>query len=922
MSDTSCFARDGGDPFSRDWSSNRIVAYDLQTGRERWRVGGKRLGEAFDLPLAGTYFFGAPTPADRELFVVGERAGELSLFVLDAETGDTIYVQPLAHPTAGIDGDEARRLWSCAPAVSEGVVVCPTSLGWLVAVDRLERRLLWAFGYTEEVVGSRQPRVMNGSTSPILTLNTRWLATPPIIAGRRVVATMQDLPNQYGTQPTFLTCLDLATGAEQWRLEKQDDDLYLAGVAEGQCLVVGRSRVQGIDLETGLPGWTLTLPQSVRPSGRGIIAGNALLLPLSNGELWSILSADGTIESKQSLPENSSAPGSLTLVDGVLISAETRAVRGFFDQSTLDREIARRRRESPDDPWVTLREARLHHMRHEYSQVVEHLTSGLPNTATLAPAEAAERDELLHSALVAMVTEDWQARDAEFARLHELNRPGYETELLRLSVERGLARREWNAVWTSLRNAILQVDPQAEVVSDELTVNIDVWLGGRLEVLYRQGTADLRLAMDEAFSSWENDAATDATPLPSHRLTKLLAFHPVGWRQEVKLAKQAADEQRLAEAELRWRRVWTAATPESAVPAGLSLAGMYAKAGFGNEATELVAQLRSRFNEALDPAAEESLRELDQLVQGIVVAAPVSPPPEWKADDIELVAARRVRQLLPVNPVQIIPADLPFFRSHPVRFDLQTQRLWIEDLRNGDQPYWSIPLRGPQRSFGQTNLGMRTVGLQGYTTWQDFVQSISLLDRQVGWSHQIDKRSVAGSGVRRPHANIDPTMHVAEHYPLQNKLSAHWDATGMLADATPSAVLVHGRRELLALDPIDGKPLWRRTQLPARVSVRVDADTVCVHSQDDGDPLLLSLHDGSKIDAATLNGQASHMLTVATGAVITLQKRVGGSFFGLLPGDMRLTATDLNSGEPRWTHKIAPNPAGYRQRRTTGDASH
>src|SRR5690606_21094923 len=41
------------DPFDRDWETNQIVAYDLQSGAVRWRVGGERLSEPFDPPLAG-----------------------------------------------------------------------------------------------------------------------------------------------------------------------------------------------------------------------------------------------------------------------------------------------------------------------------------------------------------------------------------------------------------------------------------------------------------------------------------------------------------------------------------------------------------------------------------------------------------------------------------------------------------------------------------------------------------------------------------------------------------------------------------------------------------------------------------------------------------------------------------------------------
>ncbi|HAH49118.1 MAG TPA: hypothetical protein DCM07_30630, partial [Planctomycetaceae bacterium] len=45
------------------WSANQLVACGLKTGQPKWKVGGTRFDESFDLPLAGTFFFGAPTPA-------------------------------------------------------------------------------------------------------------------------------------------------------------------------------------------------------------------------------------------------------------------------------------------------------------------------------------------------------------------------------------------------------------------------------------------------------------------------------------------------------------------------------------------------------------------------------------------------------------------------------------------------------------------------------------------------------------------------------------------------------------------------------------------------------------------------------------------------------------------------------------------
>jgi outer membrane protein assembly factor BamB len=183
------------DPFGRDWTCNRLVSYDLETGRELWRVGGPRRQEPFDLPLAGTYFFGAPTIVGDELFVIGERDSEVSLHVLERRTGRPIYSQPLANSTANIEVDMARRFWACQPAVSQGVVVCPTTAGWVVAVDRTQRRLLWAYGYGGGDTEHRQRRFGGLMVHPLHPLGTRWAWAPPVVVGNRVFITPQELPD-------------------------------------------------------------------------------------------------------------------------------------------------------------------------------------------------------------------------------------------------------------------------------------------------------------------------------------------------------------------------------------------------------------------------------------------------------------------------------------------------------------------------------------------------------------------------------------------------------------------------------------------------------------------------------------------------------------------------------------------------------
>src|SRR6185436_5056094 len=97
------------DALRRSWTSNKLVSYDLHNGRPLWAVGGVESSEAFQPELPGVFFFGAPVADGHELFVIGERDGEIRLFCLQAETGKPLWTQLLATAETAISRDIARR---------------------------------------------------------------------------------------------------------------------------------------------------------------------------------------------------------------------------------------------------------------------------------------------------------------------------------------------------------------------------------------------------------------------------------------------------------------------------------------------------------------------------------------------------------------------------------------------------------------------------------------------------------------------------------------------------------------------------------------------------------------------------------------------------------------------------------------------
>ncbi len=102
-------------------SFNRLVAYDLETGRLAWPMfgglGGDLTAAPFEPPLAGHFFFGPPTPDRDELYVIAEADKQIRLIALDPESGQSRWVRPIAEAPVGIAQDPVRQLWPAQVAV-------------------------------------------------------------------------------------------------------------------------------------------------------------------------------------------------------------------------------------------------------------------------------------------------------------------------------------------------------------------------------------------------------------------------------------------------------------------------------------------------------------------------------------------------------------------------------------------------------------------------------------------------------------------------------------------------------------------------------------------------------------------------------------------------------------------------------------
>src|SRR5262249_18459982 len=118
---------------------SRLIAFELESGKAIWTAGLK--DDRRPGALKGVHFLGLPLGG--KLYGLVEKQQSLILVCLDPADGRQLWAQTLATPKRNLLLDGARRTWGAQPAHAEGVLVCPTNAGAVVAVDLASRGLLW-----------------------------------------------------------------------------------------------------------------------------------------------------------------------------------------------------------------------------------------------------------------------------------------------------------------------------------------------------------------------------------------------------------------------------------------------------------------------------------------------------------------------------------------------------------------------------------------------------------------------------------------------------------------------------------------------------------------------------------------------------------------------------------------------------------
>ncbi|GIX03079.1 MAG: hypothetical protein KatS3mg113_0085 [Planctomycetaceae bacterium] len=265
-------------------------------------------------PLSQAAVLGPPLVTGSVVYCLVEHDREISLAALEAERGELIWQQPLAVAERPLARDRDRKLRAASPVLHQGVVLCPTMVGLLVAVDALTGDLLWYHSGWEQLVARGAHRLPQLIPPHRRTSN---LVGSVLASSQRIL----HLPSQ----SEGLFCLEAATGKLLWRIVAHEADV-LVGSNQRLAVLAGGREIRAIALETGEVLWQLRLPSVM--SGQPVWLSDAVLLPLDSGEVVAVELESGEVHGH--LPASSRRPfGHLTWDKGRLISIHGDQVATF-----------------------------------------------------------------------------------------------------------------------------------------------------------------------------------------------------------------------------------------------------------------------------------------------------------------------------------------------------------------------------------------------------------------------------------------------------------------------------------------------------------------------------------------------------------------------------------------------------------------
>jgi outer membrane protein assembly factor BamB len=926
-------------------SHNQLAALDMESeGSLLWVVGGES-GED-DPRLAGAFFLGPPLPLYGQLYCLVEFKGEIRLVVLDATNGQFQWSQQLAHVDARtIQLDRVRRLAGASPSFADGVLLCPTSAGAVVAVDVTTRSLLWGYQYNNRRIFN--PRV-GIPVAPGDMADDNWLDATITIAGDSVIITP--------IEGDELICLELLTGQLRWKPQKRNAGLYIACIHNQAAVIVSSESLYAIKVADGTPAWEapLILDGEV-PTGRGFYSKGHYFLPTSASRLLRIDMASGKLLASL---QTSEPLGNLVCYKNQLLSQTPHSLRSFFQVELLRTDVDQRLAANENDIWALTRQSELLLQDNKRVEALQILRRSL----MIEPEDVGLRGLMVETALE-LLREDFVAHrdlidEVEPLLDHPVQRQAYLELLARgrqASGDMVSAFDTYMMLIDSLaRPRDVEIDSRSDLqqVEPQLRVRRDRWIQVQLAGLLAKASETEQATIDKRILDRYGLALESGRPQPIRDFLSYFGRHDSATNARMELASRLIQsnqviERELLEAELLLNSIGGSGNAALQAEALARLALLLHKANRRSEAAYTYQQLADRFGDTVVLESDTGKDLLAEAQQDPALAEYFTPIP-WAGGRVALTPPANNRGQFPSfqriyrMPLLELRGSLP--PTTMVALDQTRNALVVRDsfgatlqrvsMNDGRRPVssaqYGITYARANGHLLLLSLGREIVAVDTLRNSQDPSEAI-LWRKQTIADTNIDPRFSTRS--LRTSSRLTPLG--GRHYVAIDANNRRIGVTGSL---TLNGVCFIRLKQLVAVDLINGNEIWVRDGVePGSHIYSNESRVVLVPPNSDGVIQVFDAIDGTLIEQRPrpanetpwhqlgtasidyqlegehlhllkrdqLTGEQAWKLTVPVGTRGQLVQR---DELMLLQQDGTLQLVDLRTGVSRWTSRCEAVP--------------
>ncbi|MEX2287072.1 MAG: PQQ-binding-like beta-propeller repeat protein [Planctomycetaceae bacterium] len=873
---------------------NKIMAFELATGKLAWEVGGPVT--ANPLPMAGSYFLGPPLPLGDDLYCLVENGAEILLVSLEARSGRRKWTQSLILPEFGVQLDEGRRTAGLSPSFADGILICPTSAGAIIAVDPARHQLLWGYRYSSPANGMRSAAFVRGrvvilggpfpvNPNDVGSKFDRWFDSVPILAEGRVLLTPND--------SSELHCLDQLDGSLVWKVPR-DQGLYVAAIEAAKVIVVGRNRIDALRLADGTPAWKqpITIPP---PSGRGYRSGHLYCLPLSTGQIATIDLRDGRVLARSTLPSGQ-ALGNLVVAGDAVISQTFDTLTQFRGLAELEKQTGDRLSTAPADAdALALRGEMQLHLGHEDAGVADlrksHESRSNPRTRAL-----------IADVLMEGLRLDFKKYRQASADLHQIiDDRALKVRYLKLFAA-GLRNsgEHDTAFGTYMKLAALdENEARLEQWDESLAIRMDLWAHNRMTETYLAASAQQRAAIDPLIRA-ELDRVIDGGDVDRLRgFIRVYGALPLADAARRALIDRLSPVRDSLELENHLRSLRESPDESVAANATARLAALYIDRNSAGPARTLVDELLERFADVPCLEGKTGRQLVDEWSADTRIAAAMAAAStidnQWPERHFSVKRTERNAHVPQEIAIPIVgPADP---RYEDWFLSLEPSEIILKARDSSGRERWRLPIANAVRTLGGNYRGYYAF-VHGHRLVVVLASHFFVLNMLV------DTRAPEILWSRELAPEIDPNQSPEQALRLRNRR-----INGMLTDSrgrtlrsvgpvTDEYICYRSGTMLRACDPLTGDVVWERNEITPDSMVFGDDEHIFVLPVGAIEAAVFQSRDGERLPSRPIPAIDSWVLV--DGRHIVFRN------VGVDPVRNQLCCVDALTGKTVWQTDISP----------------